>query len=99
MVRYECLECNKNLHGHPKIKVEGDIYCYSCAKKVIEVLDHSTEVKHAKEIKAHDVQYEKWKNWDKKHYPANLVTLCYHCHVKEIWFGHRHKMRKPFTGA
>jgi 5-methylcytosine-specific restriction endonuclease McrA len=221
-IRYECFKCNKSLHGHPKIKVEGNICCYSCAKKVVTALDRVTEEKHAKEVKAYDVQYEKWKNWDEKralalpstntqlcitlgvavgcavilvnpiffllpglivgfivnhfyfhsqkkdwirrnpeptyppypsnnfvrdrieivggvsgtplsssyrekilerdgyecqicggefradrlevhhiiprakrgkHYPANLVTLCWRCHVEEIWFGHKHKMR------
>ncbi len=66
MAQYECSECNKNLHGHPKINVEGNIYCYSCAKEVVAALDHATEIKHAKEVKAHDVQYERWKNWDEK---------------------------------
>jgi hypothetical protein len=28
-----------------------------------------------------------------KHFPSNLVTLCYHCHVAENWFGHKHKRR------
>ena len=222
MSRYECADCNKNLHGHPKIKVEDEIYCYSCAKQLVAILDAPTEAKHAKEMKSHDVQYEKWKKWNEKrelalpspkiqmwivigvaigcavflanpacfiipglivgfivnhfyfhgekkdwirrnpapvypespsnsfvrdrielvggvsgtplsfgyrekilkrdgykcqicdevfpadelevhhiksqakggkHYPANLVTLCYDCHVAETWFGHKHKMR------
>jgi DNA-directed RNA polymerase subunit RPC12/RpoP len=66
MAQYECSECNKNLHGHPKINVEGNIYCYSCAKEVVAALDHATEIKHAKEVKVHDIQYERWKNWDEK---------------------------------
>ncbi len=65
-VRHECFKCNKNLHGHPKIKVEGNIYCYFCAKKVVAILDSSTEEKHAKEVRAYEVQYEKWKSWDDK---------------------------------
>jgi len=28
-----------------------------------------------------------------RHYPANLVTLCWRCHREETWFGHKHKMR------
>jgi 5-methylcytosine-specific restriction endonuclease McrA len=28
-----------------------------------------------------------------RHYPANLVTLCWRCHRDETWFGHKHKMR------
>jgi len=228
MARYQCFSCDKNLDGYPKIKVEGNINCYSCAKKVVATLDYHTEVKHAKEVKAHDVEYEKWKTWNTrresaiptvniqacitigvaigcavlmtspiffflpglvvgvvvnqiyfnsqkkdwlrrnpepalpanpsnifvrdrielvggtsgtplssgyrekilirdgyvcqncggkfradqlevhhiisqakggKHYPGNLVTLCFHCHVVDIWFGHRHKKRKPFTGG
>lgn len=66
MPRYQCFSCNKNLDGHPKIKVEGNINCYSCAKEVVAALDYHTEIKHAKEVKAHDVLYERWKNWDEK---------------------------------
>jgi hypothetical protein len=66
MAQHECSECNKNLHGHPKINVEGSIYCYPCAKNIVAAMDHSTEVKHAKEVKAHDIQYEKWKKWDEQ---------------------------------
>ena len=66
MAQYECSECNKNLHGHPKIRVEGEIYCYACAKRLVEILDGPTEAKHAKEMKAHDIQYEKWKKWNEK---------------------------------
>jgi hypothetical protein len=28
-----------------------------------------------------------------KDYSTNLVTLCWRCHRKETWFGHKHKMR------
>ena len=223
MARYHCFSCGKNLDGHPKIEVEGNVNCFSCAKKAVAALDYHTELKHAQEVKAHDAEYEKWKQWDEKrqlaqpspkfllgvifavaglcaffmanpvffflpglvvgfilshifskkekedwarknpapvlpkypsnnfvrdrikligatsctplssgyrdkilkrdeyrcqncdkhfqadklevhhiqpqakggrHYPSNLVTLCYLCHVNEIWFGHRHKMRK-----
>lgn len=66
MAQYECSECNKNLHGHPKIRVDGEIYCNACAKQLVEILDGPTEAKHAKEIKAHDIQYEKWKKWNEK---------------------------------
>lgn len=66
MAQYECSECNKNLHGHPKIRVQGEIYCYTCAKRLVEILDGPTEAKHAKEMKAHDIQYEKWKKWNEK---------------------------------
>jgi DNA-directed RNA polymerase subunit RPC12/RpoP len=64
MARYQCFSCNKNLDGFPKIKVEGNINCYSCAKKVVATLDYHTELKHANEVKAHDCEYQKWKKWN-----------------------------------
>jgi len=228
MARYHCFSCGKNLDGHPKIEIEGSVNCFSCAKKAVAALDYHTELKHAREVKAHDVEYEKWKRWDERrrqaepspkfllgvalvvvalcafflanliffilpglivgfivshifsknekadwirrnrepvlpkypsnnfvrdrikligetcgtpllsgyrekilkrddykcqncgrqfpadklevhhiqpqakggrHYPSNLVTLCYLCHVNEIWFGHKHKMRKRATSV
>ena len=29
-------------------------------------MDYHRELKHAKEVKAHDVEYQKWKNWNAK---------------------------------
>ena len=66
MARYDCADCNKSLRGYPKIKVEGEIYCYSCAKRLVATLDSSTEIKHAKEVETYDSQFEKWRSWDKK---------------------------------
>jgi hypothetical protein len=221
MAQYECFSCKKYLDGHPKIDVEGNIYCYLCAKNIVGIKDHLAEEQRAKYLKAcedHSAKRVDWnwklesaqpsktiqgliiigvaggfaafldnpilflpglfvgmivchfyiqgrrKRWihnhpepadlphpsisflrDRiqlvdgesgtplssnyreqilerdgyrcqwcgevypadeleihhivpqaeggKHFPSNLVTLCYHCHVAENWFGHKHKMR------
>jgi hypothetical protein len=48
------------------------------------------EVYSAGELEVHHVipQADGGENFN-----TNLVTLCYHCHVAENWFGHKHKMR------
>lgn len=65
MAQYECYVCDKNLRGHPKIKVEGAVYCYSCAKEVVAAEDRVTEQKQANDLKVYEAKVAKWENWKK----------------------------------
>lgn len=65
MARYECFDCNKNLDGHPKIKVEGDIYCYSCAKKLSQPSTSPKKKRHANDLKDYEAKVARWENWKK----------------------------------
>lgn len=64
MARFRCYSCDKSLDGHPKIQVEGSVYCYYCAKQTVNKLDYAAELKEASERRDHDKAYEKWKAWN-----------------------------------
>ena len=65
MLRYKCSSCKKNLHGHPKIRVQGEIHCFSCAKRIVAVLDRPAEEKQAAELEFFGSQSAKLAEWKK----------------------------------
>ena len=61
-----CSECGKNLRGHPKIRLDGRIYCYRCAKTVVLPADHAAEQEFAGKLKDHEEKIALYKAWDEK---------------------------------
>jgi 5-methylcytosine-specific restriction endonuclease McrA len=60
-----CIACDKNLAGHPRIRFDGEVYCYHCAKGVVGEQDWVAEQQLAPKLKEYESQvarYETWQN-------------------------------------
>lgn len=62
----ECCICNKNLAGQPKIQFEGDVYCYACAKDVVDARDETATKKYAEDMSEFEAKVAKRKMWDEQ---------------------------------
>jgi len=58
-----CSACDKNLTGHPKIRLDGDVYCYSCAKGVVGEQDRVAERELAPKLKKYEAQVARYETW------------------------------------
>ena len=69
----QCVACGANLHGKPEINIEGQVYCYACAKSEVpardrakrQFADNQYEYERAiydKEKAAFDRMYADWWN-------------------------------------
>src|SRR5256885_1784981 len=58
-----CTTCDKSLSGHPKIRLDGSIYCYSCAKSVVGAKDHVAELDLAPKLEEYESQVALYETW------------------------------------
>lgn len=68
-----CTNCSSNLHGKPKIRVEGQTYCFRCAKREVSARAHTREQSadnqysnekavHSREKAAFEQRHVEWWN-------------------------------------
>jgi hypothetical protein len=60
----KCFICESNLTGRPKIYIEGDIYCYRCAKEAIAAQEEVIAKNQAQALKEYEdkaLTYRIWK--------------------------------------
>jgi 5-methylcytosine-specific restriction protein A len=60
-----CIACDKNLAGHPKIRFDGDVYCYSCAKNFVGEQDEIAALQLAPKLKEYESQVARYETWQK----------------------------------
>jgi len=61
-----CSTCDKNLRGHPKIRLDGKIYCYRCAKTVARPIDRAAEQEFSGKLQDYEEKVAVYESWDQK---------------------------------
>src|SRR5262249_8078908 len=72
MLKVTCSSCSDLLFGKPKIRIEGQVYCYKCAKKTAQTLEETkqkqAELKYQTELERYEqlrLEFEKRRSaWD-----------------------------------
>lgn len=73
MEQQRCISCDASLSGRPRIELDGNVFCYACAKQRVDSEDCVVEKKYAAKLKDYEFyssKHEKWKEQLKSALPS-----------------------------
>lgn len=83
MAKYFCRTCQKPLDRHPKIELDGYVFCYRCAKQTVGNIDARKKIELEPKLRAYEAKRACYDEWHKNFEAAkpdkesqNIVVLC-----------------------